>query len=279
MGRVKRGEIAWVRWFDMATWTAIEAAKLTICGKKECFSPNICKMSDFNCRVYTLDSARNLNKMIERAMQAGELSRHNTLSPYEYIRWALTKKSITLPQEMIDWYGIQSNNEVVSIESQLTGKNARIAELEAQLVGIRQRIVDLEAELAKKDEQIADWKFEAKQYRAELEAARQQIVELTTVQGAPDAVLGEAAKLPRTAAATEARATAELAKWKEEYSPAMVRVALRCGVEGGRKRQSSDFVSMFKAAGVTLSKNMLNMFRGWLPDEHTDRTGGAPTQD
>ena len=235
MSRVKLGQIAWGRWFDMATWTAIEAAKLTICGKKACFSPNMCKMSDFNCRIYTLDSARNLNTMIERAMQAGELSRHNTLSPYEYIRWASTKSSIALPQEMIDWYNTQSNNKsaFLSLESQLAEKDARIAELEAKLA-----------------------------------AASQWSAETATLTP----------KGKRTAAATEKRATHELTKWKEQYAPAMVKVALCCGKEGSKKRQANTFRKMFKDEGVTLSNNMLTIFRGWLSDEHTDKTGGAPSQ-
>lgn len=110
---------------------------------------------------------------------------------------------------------------------------------------------------------------------AELATAHQRIAALTAAQPAPE----ETPTSLKTTAATEARATTELALWKSKYAPAMVKVALRCGAEGKKKRQSGDFIKLFKDAGVTLSKNMLVLFRGWLSDEYTDRKGGAPTQD
>jgi len=106
----------------------------------------------------------------------------------------------------------------------------------------------------------------------------QRITELTSAQSALGTEPDEVAALPKTAAATEARATSELAKWREKHAPAMVKVALLCGAEGGKKRQTGDFERMFKDAGVELSNNMLSKFRSWLPDEHTDKIGGAPVQ-
>lgn len=81
---------------------------------------------------------------------------------------------------------------------------------------------------------------------------------------------------PRTNPATEKRVANEFAKWKEEYSPAMVKVALACGKEGEKKRQANDFNKMFKDLGTTLPKGILKLFRSWLPGEHTDKIGGAP---
>ena len=140
----------------------------------------------------------------------------------------------------------EREKHIVAPKIGATAKQKTATQNETNLLD-KEKIIELEVQLAEAQKQ--------------LEAAKQQT-----------------AKHSKTSAASEFRASEELAKWKK-YAPAMVKVALRCWAEGPKKRQAKDFEKMFKDTEVKLTDNILATFRSWLPGEHTDKIGGAPSQD
>jgi len=121
----------------MSTWKVDEAIKLTVCGAVNCMG---------RCLTICLhDSARKkreikkIKEMLSRSVKINAVSLiDKSIKPYDYIRWALTKKTISLPQEMTAWYNGQPRQKTVrpsvaataisssiKLEEQLTGKDTK----------------------------------------------------------------------------------------------------------------------------------------------------------
>ena len=83
----------------------------------------------------------------------------------------------------------------------------------------------------------------------------------------------------RTDAATEARATTQLAEWKEVLTPAMIKVALLLGAEEEREYTRTELGRLLRKGGITEpSKAQIDAFRNALPDEYVNKKGGATPQ-
>ncbi|MDR1488931.1 MAG: hypothetical protein LBS65_00360, partial [Desulfovibrio sp.] len=61
------------------------------------------------------------------------------VGPREFIEWAMEKRSITLPQEMLDWYAVADGSK-----DGLAVGQQKITSLEPQLAEAQQRITSLE---------------------------------------------------------------------------------------------------------------------------------------
>ena len=121
------GKKTWDYWFDLSLWDTYEAAKLTVCGpdgrysvweaKQELIS-SIEKMLIIDIENGKVEAEKRFrgkhiggNSFI-MTMEAMHNPFEMRIEPYNYIQWALKKKSIQLSQEMIDWYQDRLNNNV-----------------------------------------------------------------------------------------------------------------------------------------------------------------------
>ena len=109
----------WDYWFDVHEWEVREAIKLTVCGPLDCledcrwpfsvFGSSPVSISDFNCtkedRENRLKRLNDIDLMFSRTSNYPSATSTGWLvDSQSYIKWALSKKTINLPQEMIDWY-------------------------------------------------------------------------------------------------------------------------------------------------------------------------------
>ena len=81
-------------------------------------------------------------------------------------------------------------------------------------------------------------------------------------------------KLTSQQKAALAKQEKTLEGWKPAID-AMIKVAVRCGEEGNKLRQKTDFYAMFNELDAELSDTQMEFFRKSLPDAHTDREGGT----
>lgn len=113
----KARQALWGFWLDKGLWHYKEAAMLVACGATRCIDTCVTHMGTCHCECCVCfnsvdNDRRNIIRDIISLFEAedwatlyeGEGILPERISPFEFTRWAMTKKSIVLPQELALWY-------------------------------------------------------------------------------------------------------------------------------------------------------------------------------
>lgn len=99
----------WEEWLDFGTWEQGIAARLTVCGPKGCirrcneeYKRDNVFLHCSGSNAFAIENIEKVSKVLRLMESHPELEKN--LTPTDFITWALTKRTISLPQEMRDWY-------------------------------------------------------------------------------------------------------------------------------------------------------------------------------